>query len=285
MAIQPLRISIVIPVYNEQDTIAACLDSVLAQRSPVDEVVVVNNRSTDRTSEVLDRYAGRIVVLQERRQGVLYARNAGFDAATGDVIGRIDADTRLPSGWVEHVRALFADPAVHAATGPAHYYDVLLPGAVDRLDLAVRQAWAWSRLDWIYGANMAIRTQAWRAVRESLCHDPSIHEDLDLGIHLHAIGGRIVFSPAMVANTSARRIRDSPADFRHYLKMTEHGYASHDSGSSYRRARVTSYLMMLCYLPFKLLHHAHELQASGGERSLRRLLVRLPQRKNPMAGA
>jgi glycosyltransferase involved in cell wall biosynthesis len=77
MAIQPLRISIVIPVYNEQDTIAACLDSVLAQRSAVDEIVVVNNRSTDRTSEILDRYAGRVVVLQELRQGVLYARNAG----------------------------------------------------------------------------------------------------------------------------------------------------------------------------------------------------------------
>ena len=84
-----LRVTIVIPVHNEADMIGPCLDAVLGQRVAADEVIVVDNNSTDATAERLSAYEGRIRVVHEARQGVQFARTAGFDAASGDVIGRI----------------------------------------------------------------------------------------------------------------------------------------------------------------------------------------------------
>ena len=64
------------------------------QQVPADEVVVVDNNSTDRSMDIARQYNMRIV--QEPKQGMIYARNRGFDEANGDVIIRIDGDTVLP---------------------------------------------------------------------------------------------------------------------------------------------------------------------------------------------
>jgi glycosyltransferase involved in cell wall biosynthesis len=283
-----LRVSIVIPVYNEEEMIGPCLDAIFRQTVAADELIVVDNNSMDSTRERLEKYAGRVVVLREPRQGAGYARNTGLDAATGDVIGRIDADTRLPAWWIERVHGIFADRTVQAATGPCHYYDILFPRAVARLDLLARTAWAWSsrqRLDWIYGANMAIRASAWRAVRASLCDGPENHEDIDLGIHLYHAGKRVIFSPTLLASTSSRRIRDSLPDFWTYLAMTEQGYSAHSGlahDNAYRRAWLSARVFLIFYFPLRLLHRAYH--PGGRTFSCRGPAVGATPRKNPMSG-
>ena len=282
-----LRISIVIPVYNEEDMIASCLDAVLSQAAPADEIIVVDNNSTDSTVERLSAYDGRIVVLSEMRQGVHYARNTGFDAASGDVIGRIDADTRLPAEWIGQILSLFADPTVDAATGPTGYYDILMPQTIEKLDLFLRKVCAWScrqRLDWLYGANMAVRANAWHEVRTLVCEDSTIHEDVDLAIHMYDTAHRIIFSPTLFASTSARRIRDSLPDFRRYLGMTEHTYATHHgqaTNDALWRARFINWVILSCYFPLNIMHRAHHPDRRGfwfgGLRSAH------PARKNPMS--
>jgi glycosyltransferase involved in cell wall biosynthesis len=85
------RISVVIPCHNEEDGIAA----VLAQMPPiVDEVVVVDNCSTDRTAEVATRHGGRVV--PEPRKGYGYAHKAGYAAARGDIVVTMDGDGTYP---------------------------------------------------------------------------------------------------------------------------------------------------------------------------------------------
>jgi glycosyltransferase involved in cell wall biosynthesis len=286
-----LRVSLVIPAYNEEDTIESCLDAILSQTVAADEIIVVDNDSTDATADRLRAYGERVISLHEPRRGVLYARNTGLDAATGDLIGRIDADTRLPPQWVETVHDLFADRAVAAVTGPARYYDILLPRLIARVDLMLRSAWARAtrqRLDWVYGANMAVRASAWRAVRGALCEDRGIHEDVDLGIHLFDAGCRVIFAPQLAAGTSSRRIRDSLREFSAYLRMTEHCYATHAaiaSDNAYRRAWLTNRLILACYFPLRFLHYACDSgrprlsprgQRAGGARG--------GARKNPMSG-
>lgn len=284
-----LRVSVVIPVYNEAGMIRECLDAIFQQTVAADEVIVVDNNSTDSTREILSKYGRRLVVLHEARQGVYHARNTGLDAARGDVIGRIDADTRLPPWWIERVHGIFADAAVQAATGPTSFYDILLRRLVSRLDLLLRTAWAWSsqqRLDWIYGANMAIRASAWRAVRLSLCDGGETHEDIDLGIHLYHAGQQVIFSRDLAAATSSRRIRDRLPDFRAYLAMTEHGYAAHPGmagAHAYLRAWITSRLIIMFYFPLHFLHRAYH---PGKRRfSIRALQTVVESRKNPMSGA
>lgn len=284
-----MRVSIVIPVHNEEDMIGPCLDAILGQTIPADEVIVVDNNSTDSTGDRLMEHEGRVIVLSEPRQGVCFARNTGFDAATGDVIGRIDADTRLPPVWIEQIQAIFADSTVQAATGPTRYYDILLPRLVARLDLLLRTAWARSgrqQLDWVYGANMAIRGSAWRAVRPLLCDVQGVHEDVDLGIHLYQSGERVVFSPTLVASTSARRIRDSFPSFRAYLAMTERGYSTHPGlahSNAYRRAWLTARVILICYFPLHFLHRA--CLPNNQRLSLRALRTAVVPRKNPMSGS
>ncbi len=245
-----MLISVVVPVYNEERFLRACLESVLDQREPVHEIIVVDNGSDDGTERILAAYAGRIIVLHEPRRGVQHARNRGLDAAGGDVIGRIDADTRLRPGWSQGVRETFAEPAVQAVTGPVTYYDVALARVIDGGDALFRRVWGGARLDWLLGANMAIRASAWHRIRPGLCADAGVHEDIDLGIHLHREGSATVFAPGMRAGTSARRIANRFRDYRAYVLMTEKTYQRH--GYAYRRAWLTARIQFLLFPMLRL---------------------------------
>ncbi|MBI5003854.1 glycosyltransferase family 2 protein [Candidatus Kaiserbacteria bacterium] len=122
-----MKISFVIPAYNEEALLGACLASVLREikRSEKDaEVIVVNNASTDRTRDIALRYPG-VRVVDEPRKGLTFARQAGFVSSNGDFIANIDADTSLPPGWIDTVFALFAsDERIVAVSGPYIYRDL-----------------------------------------------------------------------------------------------------------------------------------------------------------------
>jgi glycosyltransferase involved in cell wall biosynthesis len=85
-------ISVVMPAYQAERWIGAALDSVFAQTLPADEVIVVDDGSTDGTARELERFAGRIRVIRQRNAGCPAAYNRGFAEATGDFIARCDAD-------------------------------------------------------------------------------------------------------------------------------------------------------------------------------------------------
>ncbi len=88
-------ISVVIPAYNAGSYIAACLDSVIAQSSPPEEVIVVNDGSTDDTLQVARRYADRVKVVDKPNEGVSATRNRGATQAGGRWLMFLDADDVL----------------------------------------------------------------------------------------------------------------------------------------------------------------------------------------------
>jgi glycosyltransferase involved in cell wall biosynthesis len=90
-------VSVVIPAYNAEAYLREALDSVFAQTRPPDEVVVVDDGSNDRTSEVAASYGDRVRLLRQPNRGEAAARNAGVLAARGALIAFLDADdTWLP---------------------------------------------------------------------------------------------------------------------------------------------------------------------------------------------
>jgi glycosyltransferase involved in cell wall biosynthesis len=122
-----MRLSFVVPAYNEETYLPACLESILAQTRALGddvEIIVVNNASTDRTREIALGYPG-VRVVDEPRKGLTYARQAGFRASKGRLIANVDSDSRLPPGWVQQVLTTFAaEPKMVALSGPFVYYDL-----------------------------------------------------------------------------------------------------------------------------------------------------------------
>ena len=216
-------LSIVIPAYNEERHLPACLDAIAAQTVKPDEVIVVNNNSTDKTDEVAKTYKF-VRLLHEPTQGRVYARNCGFNAAKGEIIGRIDADTILPPDWVEQIQAFYRDDVhfkKHAFTGGSDFYNIRMPRLgswitaqiVFRLNRYILGHYI------LYGANMAIPKQLWLAVRNDVCHRNDIHEDLDLSIHLHRLGYEITYKVGLHVRVKMRRVRTDHAHLMENLML------------------------------------------------------------------
>jgi len=187
-----LRVSVVIPVYNEEDDLAACLEALALQSVAPYEVIVVDNNSTDNTVAVALRFPF-VRVLHEPKQGVVHARTTGFDAARGDIIARIDGDTLVPTNWTVSIQKIFQDDSIDAVSGVALYYNVALAGVFNAIDLFFRRRLSWQLRDrvYLYGANMAMRRSSWHDVRPHLCGRGGMHEDYDIAITCRKSAARL----------------------------------------------------------------------------------------------
>jgi glycosyltransferase involved in cell wall biosynthesis len=216
-----LRVSIVIPAYNEEFHLRSCLQAIADQTVQPHEVIVVDNNSTDHTAEVAAFYPF-VKVVREMRQGRVFARDAGFDTVTGDIIGRIDADTTLPVHWIAYVQQFYANPANHskAWSGAGYFYNVRLPRLVSfaygllafRLNKLLLGHYT------LWGSNMAFTKIQWQAVRADVCDRLDIHEDLDLAIHLHRKGFDLVYDVTIKTNAELRRVHSDRHQLWEYLQ-------------------------------------------------------------------
>lgn len=94
-------VSLIIPSFNRGALIGETIDSALAQTVPFHEIIVVDDGSTDNTTEVLARYAGSVKVIRRSRGGVQAARNAGVAEASGDFFALCDSDDLLEPGFLQ----------------------------------------------------------------------------------------------------------------------------------------------------------------------------------------
>ncbi|MBX9719570.1 MAG: glycosyltransferase family 2 protein [Microbacteriaceae bacterium] len=259
-------VSIVVPAYNEEQTIRACVEAALAQTVPAHEIIVVDNRSTDRTAEIVAALqtanpdAPLRLLRQFDEQGLVPTRNLGLDSATGEVIGRIDADSVLEPTWVAEVQQAFADPTVAAATGPVLYYDMPLRRFGLRADDTLRRAMLRLAREYhfVFGSNMALRATAWQAIRDEVCRDEEdlFHEDIDLSVHLYDAGLKAVYVPTMVTGMSARRVEDSPRDYVSYVGRFDRTYTHHDVRN--RALRAPAWVFLAVYPIAKGLRWGHQ---------------------------
>src|SRR5262245_42503967 len=138
----PLTFSVIVCAHNEANYLSACLHSLFAQTRPPDEVLVVDNASTDATRAVAQAIPG-VRVVDEPRKGLVIARETGRLHATGDVLVYVDADCRAPLTWLHRVeRHYVADTALIASSAPYRFYDwdVLGRALVRGYDLTVAPA-------------------------------------------------------------------------------------------------------------------------------------------------
>lgn len=120
-----MRVSIIIPAHNEEKYIASTLEAVLKQDYPDFEVIVVDNNSSDRTSEIAKSFS-RVKVVQEFNKGTNWARERGRKESTGEIIVTLDSDCILPTDkWLSTATSILMSKAdVVAVSGPYDYYDL-----------------------------------------------------------------------------------------------------------------------------------------------------------------
>jgi glycosyltransferase involved in cell wall biosynthesis len=207
-----ISISVIVCAHNEARYLPACLHSILAQSRVPDELLVVNNASTDETSLVASEIPG-VRVVDEPRKGLVVAREAGRRRASGDILIYLDADCRAPLLWIERIERRFErDASLLALSGPYRFYDwdwwgrtliraydfTLAPAT----QLLVKHVLRIGTI--FYGGNFAVRKEALERIGG---FDTSIEfhgEDTNLGRRLFAIGKVGLFHDCYLY-TSARR--------------------------------------------------------------------------------
>ncbi|MFJ4045157.1 glycosyltransferase family A protein [Microbacterium sp. NPDC089987] len=188
--------SVVIPVRDDAELLERCLAALGEQTRQADEVIVVDNASSDASATIAASAGARVVPCAEI--GIPAAAAAGYDAASGDLILRLDADCVPSATWVADAEATFSrSPDIVAATGGARFIDgpraLRWTAAIYLGGYAVAGGAALGHRP-LFGSNLAMRADAWRSVSAVVHrHDAETHDDLDLSYHLGAVGriGRI----------------------------------------------------------------------------------------------
>lgn len=206
-----MKISLIIPAYNEEKFIKKCLESVKEQTVKPDEVLVINNNSTDKTINIAKEF--KVKIINEKQQGISFARNRGFSEAKYEIIARCDADCILPNTWIEQIKENFKNKRIDALGGPLYYYDIILPNkkiiiAFIKFMKAILGHYP------LIGPNMIVTKKIWNKVKNHVCNDNSlVHEDIDLAVHINKIGGKIGYDEKLINTISSRRLKNNPYSY------------------------------------------------------------------------
>lgn len=220
-----MRISILIPAHNEEHSIRQTLESCFSQTRPADEIVVVNDGSTDRTGEILASYGDRIklVTLPIATGNKSFAQEIGLESVTGDVFVATDADTIMDKGFVECVERHFRDDTVCAVAGYVRSTENNWMTACREIDYTLGQDLYKQAQDHvgfllvIPGCAGAFRTSVFREII-TFDHD-TITEDLDFTYKFHKNNCKIVFERNAIVYTQ------DPFTFHSYVNQMRRWYS------------------------------------------------------------
>lgn len=209
-----MKVSVVIPAYNEEKYIKKALGSVFNQTEQADEVIVVDNNSKDRTVEISKKFPVKIV--GEKVQGMTLARNKGFNTAKHEIIARIDADVIVPKNWIKQIKKTISQKDYDAFTGPVRFNDLFKkPTSTLASRMYLESLRFLNNGDrFLQGPNMILKRNMWLKVRDKVnLNDKKVHEDIDLSLNILKVGGVIGLDPDLVVQISARRIKSHPESF------------------------------------------------------------------------
>ena len=214
-----MRISIIIPAYNEERYIGRTLDSIkqLDTNGWQVEIIVVNGSSTDKTVEIAQSYG--VEVINEPHKGIGFARQQGLKHAKGEIVVFTDADTLVPKDLlIKHVAAL-TQPGVILSFGGYRYYDGSFPvyQCFNYVQpIIVFLAYKLFGIPAVSGQNMAFwknRALAIGGFDENIL----VMEDTDLAIRLKKVG-KVVYLPNVLIYSSGRRSQEGWAYFSRIMR-------------------------------------------------------------------
>jgi cellulose synthase/poly-beta-1,6-N-acetylglucosamine synthase-like glycosyltransferase len=209
------KVTFVIPAHNEEKTIAPCLQALIEdiKRTGVQaQILVVDNASDDFTGMIAREFPG-VQVIEEPRKGIVFARRAGFLRAEHELVANIDADTRLPRGWLRKVIREFAgDRHLVCLSGPFIYYDLsfwknqivrLFYGAAFLIYLLNRHVLKVGSM--VQGGNFVFKKGVFAKTGGFDTSIAFYGEDTDIARRLHPLG-KVKFTFGLPMYASGRRL-------------------------------------------------------------------------------
>ena len=265
---QEKLLSVIIPVYNVEEYLAKCLDSILGQTYRNLEVILVNDGSKDGSGKICDIYAqkdSRIRVIHKENGGLSSARNAGMDAATGEYITFVDSDDWLEADGYAHLMNLMERYQVKLVCGGN--YDVdggtgtrtlgVCPSReeVVTAEEFVGRMFLWqgcdsSACDKIYHKSLL---ENFRYPEGRVCEDVAVTYKIVLGTDRAAFSDRPFYNyyhrPGSITISTAREISEKTFHFSQhteqiYAYIKEH-HPAIEPQARYIRVKSLSHILLL----------------------------------------
>lgn len=189
-------VSIVVAVYNMQDTIGKCIESLLEADYPEKEIIIVNDGSTDRTEEIVKQYL--VTLINQKKQGASAARNNGLKNAKNEIVAYTDSDCEVSRDWARNIVKHFEDPSVGAVTGKTIFRtDTTCTSYVRSLDIEERNARRKKYTSLANGPNSAFRRSLLSGIGG---FNPRWYhaEDTEVSYRVWEEGYKIVYEPNAV---------------------------------------------------------------------------------------
>jgi len=193
-------VTLYIPCYNAEKYIGACLEGVLKQTYPINEILVIDDGSTDKTAEIASRFPARVISLG-RNAGLGIGRNTAVDAARNEFVASLDADCVALPFWLEKLMGHFSDD--HVAGVGGKLLERNLKGLADRWRAVhMRQHWGDACIQnphFLFGSNNVFRKKAIIAAGGYNPECRTNNEDYELSMCLKQQGQKLVYDPEAVA--------------------------------------------------------------------------------------
>jgi glycosyltransferase involved in cell wall biosynthesis len=190
------KVSLYIPCYNAERYIKKCLDSVINQTYKIDEIMVIDDGSTDKTVAIAKNYPVRIISFKENR-GLAACRNIAFKEATNEFVAALDADCVASPGWLAELMKCFVDDDI-AGVGGILVERHTLSVADEWRSVHMAQQWGHELLEdppFLYGNNTVFRKDC---VQKASFYNEVFrnnYEDVDLSMRIYDNELNLVYNP------------------------------------------------------------------------------------------
>jgi glycosyltransferase involved in cell wall biosynthesis len=220
-------ISVIVPSFNEEAHIGACLESLSDQTIPRRqyEIIVVDGNSHDATREIASQYADLVFIQESPRVGG--ARNDGILRSSGEIAATTDADTIIPPGWIERISDDFSRHPIVQLYGPV---DPIEPGLKNWLSLASANTFSLigyhtHTLYYTLGCNTAFRKDAF--IEAGMYHCIDAGDDLEIALRMKKLG-KVLFDYKLRVRFSMRRYEQfgTLRSLYEWLYIVSHGGSS-----------------------------------------------------------
>lgn len=207
-------ITVIVPTSNEEKLIRNCLESLITQSPQVDEILVVDNNSTDNTVKIVqtvieENPTANINLIHESKQGCHHARETGWRAAQGDVIVHVDADETFPEGWMAKIHQILAEkPELGAFGGVIRFPNA--PFIIWLTQVLYNRIYPYAQqmakgFPYLCGGMTVVKREVLEAMNGYADMPDNQLDDYYLASKAHELGFKLYYTPSLWVDHSLRR--------------------------------------------------------------------------------